>query len=697
MTTTLQASRGKFEGIPDKYKGAPLTWCWQYLDREGLTSLGIVARYDRPDCGKDVIPYFKLEAGRWTAGHAAESGRALYGLHSLNLGGMAYVLEGEKCAAALHQLGMPAVTNLGGSNAAHLADWTPMDGCGRVVILPDNDTPGDEHCKAVAGILAALRHPPEVYRLDLPDLPDKGDVVDWIQARCPGWDGYTTIAASDGRLAELRSELEGYELRPVDLRHGDNGDMPDAPIPLLPEHDAEPYPVDALGAVLGGAAKAIQYAVQAPMPMCAQSILAATALAVQAHADFAITSIGKRPIGDYFLTIGASGERKSGVDKWALLPVRDFETELRKQSGADKLRYENEKRVHDEAIKSAKRDHRGDPAAMLEALEKLGPDPLPPASPVRVVSDMTIEGLQQQLERGHPALGIFTDEGGTVTGGHGMLPENLLHTLTGLSELWDGKPLTRARKLDGTTVIAGKRVSLHLMMQPEVAALLLDNSLANGQGFLSRCLTVWPESNKGNRPYRDVDLSVDLCYRKYAARMRELLEKECHFRNLGELDPVPLSVEGEALEVWRRFHDDVEGRQGPGGDLQPIDKLASKMAEHAARLACILAVFEGGPLDVDRVERGCRLAAYYLGEAMRIKGCSRDVGKRQQADRLLRWMQAKGVAVYTVRDIQREGPHELRPDAALVRELLGLLVEHGHVERQNRKPERYRLRMADAA
>lgn len=217
---TLQASRGKFDGVPDKYKGAPVTWCWQYLDRTGTEALGIVARYDRPDRSKDVIPYFKLEAGRWTAGHAAESGRALYGLHSLQSCGVVYVVEGEKCAAALHRLGMPAVTNPGGSKAAHLADWTPLDGCQRAIILPDNDTPGEVYLQAVAGILAALPHPPEVHRLDLPDLPNKGDVVDWIQARVPGWDGYTTIAQGPGRLAELRAELEAYELRPVEIIPG---------------------------------------------------------------------------------------------------------------------------------------------------------------------------------------------------------------------------------------------------------------------------------------------------------------------------------------------------------------------------------------------------------------------------------------------------------------------------------------------
>src|SRR5262249_30794249 len=47
----------------------------------------------------------------------------------------------------------------------------------------------------------------------------------------------------------------------------------------------DPYPIDALSPILAGMARALMAVVQAPDAICGQSVLAAAALTVQAHAD----------------------------------------------------------------------------------------------------------------------------------------------------------------------------------------------------------------------------------------------------------------------------------------------------------------------------------------------------------------------------------------------------------------------------
>ena len=90
---------------------------------------------------------------------------------------------------------------------------------------------------------------------------------------------------------------------------------PEAPRPLRREvDDPEPFPVDALGEVLGPAAKAINDIVQAPLPICAQSVLAAATLAVQGFADVVLPTGQARPISLYFVAVAESGERKTPVD-----------------------------------------------------------------------------------------------------------------------------------------------------------------------------------------------------------------------------------------------------------------------------------------------------------------------------------------------------------------------------------------------
>ena len=92
-------------------------------------------------------------------------------------GATVYIVEGEKDADRLAGIGLTATTNAGGAGKwrAEFADHFPGK---RVAILPDNDTAGRDHARKV---LTSLRTKGiDVKIIDLPDLPDKGDVSDWI-------------------------------------------------------------------------------------------------------------------------------------------------------------------------------------------------------------------------------------------------------------------------------------------------------------------------------------------------------------------------------------------------------------------------------------------------------------------------------------------------------------------------------------
>jgi hypothetical protein len=91
---------------------------------------------------------------------------------------------------------------------------------------------------------------------------------------------------------------------------------------------ADPFPVEALGNVLQPAARAINDIVQAPLSICGQSVLATATLAVQAHTNVQLPMHQAKPLSCYFITVVATGERKSAVEE-ALWPVRKRETTLR--------------------------------------------------------------------------------------------------------------------------------------------------------------------------------------------------------------------------------------------------------------------------------------------------------------------------------------------------------------------------------
>ncbi len=89
------------------------------------------------------------------------------------------VVEGEKDVDRLGALGFVATCNPGGAGK-----WRPEFSealRGRhVIILPDNDAPGRTHADLVARSLNGLSA--SVHVLQLPGLPPKGDVSDWLNS-----------------------------------------------------------------------------------------------------------------------------------------------------------------------------------------------------------------------------------------------------------------------------------------------------------------------------------------------------------------------------------------------------------------------------------------------------------------------------------------------------------------------------------
>ncbi len=86
--------------------------------------------------------------------------------------------EGEKCADALHSIGLAAVTSISGSSSARQADWTPLRGM-RVLIVPDRDEAGRRYAADVKGILEGLGCTVSAKE---PPVKEGEDVWDFIEA-----------------------------------------------------------------------------------------------------------------------------------------------------------------------------------------------------------------------------------------------------------------------------------------------------------------------------------------------------------------------------------------------------------------------------------------------------------------------------------------------------------------------------------
>lgn len=117
-------------------------------------------------------------------------------------------VEGEKDADALWALGIPATTHIGGAKA--FEPWGRdyvmqlfLAGAETIVVVPDQDPAGWQMMQEVAR--ACLEIHLRVQWLTLPDVPDKGDVSDWLN----GWVDGQGVAHPPHTKEELHALIDG--------------------------------------------------------------------------------------------------------------------------------------------------------------------------------------------------------------------------------------------------------------------------------------------------------------------------------------------------------------------------------------------------------------------------------------------------------------------------------------------------------
>ena len=270
-----------------------------------------------------------------------------------------------------------------------------------------------------------------------------------------------------------------------------------------------------------------------------------------------------------------------------------------------------------------------------------------------------------------------------------MTDEAKLRTASGLSALWDGEPISRVRAAEGATILPGRRLAMHIMLQPDVASLMLNDPLLTDQGLLSRMLVTAPESTAGTRFWREPASGSATSLKSYSARLLQLLEAPLPLASgkTNELEPRKLSLAAEARRRWTAYADHVERAIGPAGKLEPIRGLANKLPEHAARLAGILALvdnLEAAEVSADYISAGIALADHYATEALRLFGVSRIAPDLKLAQRLLAWLHHSwGGPAISLPDIYQRGLNAIGDKATAAR-MVAILEDHGWLARIDR-------------
>jgi len=460
--------------------------------------------------------------------------------------------------------------------------------------------------------------------------------------------------------------------------------MAEGPQPLLREiPPGEAYPVVALGP-LRAAVGAVHGMTLAPVAISAASALAVASLAVQGFIDVE-TLGGPRPVSLYALTIAQSGERKSSCDTPLMSSLRAFEKDEAKARREDVSSWENSHalwKVERDRILADARKSKGESRTAAEAdLHALGSEPVAPPSGDRTVTEPTYEGLTRKFAEGMPTLGIFSDEGGQFLGGFAMASENRQKTLAALNDLWQGNPIRRTRQGEGSFTLYGRRLAVHLMVQPGVARAFMADPMAADTGFLPRFLICEPPSTIGTR-LQSLTRHDGFALASFADRLRSILNRPMPMdRETRELQPRILSLSPEARALLVGFSDAVEVAQAPGGEYAHVTGYASKAAEQACRIAGVLTAW--GDLDAPEVTgetmaHAITLAGYYLGEAARLSDAATVSAEVEKAEALRKWLLARWQHPEILpSEVVRHAPIRALRESPAAKAAIAMLVKHG--------------------
>jgi len=186
-----------------------------------------------PDLDHQLDPNDPDDRKHWLTpwGFSDDTRRVLYRLPELldpatiASGKPVFIVEGEKDADRLWQIGLPATTCALGADK-WLPEYSDFLNDRDVVILPDNDESGKRHADKIAKSLW-LVDPPSIKIVELPGLVEKGDVSDWIdqggtkQQLLTLANDYISFAP-DSEITTKFWANDNYNAKRLIQRYGDN-------------------------------------------------------------------------------------------------------------------------------------------------------------------------------------------------------------------------------------------------------------------------------------------------------------------------------------------------------------------------------------------------------------------------------------------------------------------------------------------
>lgn len=492
--------------------------------------------------------------------------------------------------------------------------------------------------------------------------------VPWLQADATYTKlGYLAARDFDGDHSAAARHLAGAGYRPPTI--GDIiGKLPDGatldepwgtPEPLITQHEAPAFPIEALPAWAVDHIEAVAKAVQVPVDAPATFAIGALSAVATGRMTVEVDPTHTEPVNLYLALIMRSGTGKSPVEKltatWARRWVHRKVEEAKPAHDKAMMHARALRKQADAAEKSAELgsisiDEAFDKSVAAEAAER-DVDPLP----YLFIDDATPEAVTMNLKAFNERQAVIATEADLfdmVTGDSKRRPNINVYL-----KAWSGDPLTRHRKGGDAgpeaTELEHPLMSICCAVQPVVLERIARDPELVRRGFVPRFMVSVPGDRIGLRDHgvglRSGRITTQAAYDSHAEAVADAWFTYDR--------PARLRLSYDAAKMYVDWLNTIEPDLADGGEYEALAEWFSKLAGSIPRYAALLWMAEGNEAMVDidaaTMSRALALGAYWLGHAhAAYSGTLDTVGN--QAVAILEAIAEMGADQVTVNDIQRK-------------------------------------------
>lgn len=645
LSTVEDATQAAMRAVRARSAGTPwvLAAAYEYRDARGLEHMRVL-RFETPDGRKTFTPISRSGSG-WVLGDPPGL-LPLYRLPELRGAARLYVVEGEKAADSARELGLVATTSAHGASAAAKADWSPVAGKD-VVILPDNDVPGERYAQDVGLVLTKLDPPAQVRIVKLPELPASGDLVEFVRQRTGAGISQT----------QLLGEIESYVAQAPLLECA--GDR------LQPAY--VPFPFHVLPEGFVSFVSVSSRSIGCDPAYVALPLLAVCASAIGHSREIEIKAGWREPAVLWTIIVGDSGTLKSPALELALQPLRKLQKEAFE-------RHERERAKYDEEFLDYAREYRRFTSGKRK--NKPGPKPTRPKAARLIVSDTTTEALAEVLAANGYGVLLHRDELSGWFGSFDRYTQRRGADASFWLEAYGARPSLIDRKTgkNKTIVVPRTAVSITGGIQPGVLARSIGQSNIEN-GLAARFLMAMPPKRRKRWTDTEIDKrSMDVLLDTVQFLHRQSPDQTAD----GESVPKPLRFSASGRAAWIEFYDEHAALQAgaKGHEAAALAKLEGAVARIALVIHEIRVVTQDPLLESDTevdeksVRAGAELVRWFRNENKRIYAVLAPEVREGAQAKLIRKVQEVGGTI-SIRAWQRTRSHRTAEDAE--RELQGLV------------------------